>query len=99
MAYRPLADSCVLMFLCSSLLQISVGFTPVNEHVMLERLKLTLCFISLIAVCPYRDVRLEGKEMFMFYAKLDSIVWQFPHATHSSVTGTDGDGYDRVMYA
>ena len=85
----------------SSRLQSSVvGVTPVDERVMVLRLKHTLGFMSLVAVyAPTETSELEEKEMF--YAKLDSVVDQCPsHDTlvvlgdFNAVTGTERAGYE-----
>ena len=85
----------------SSRLQSSVvGVTPVDERILLLRLKHTLGFISLIAVyAPTEVYELEEKEVF--YAKLDSVVDQCsPRDTlvvlgdFNGVTGTDRAGYE-----
>ena len=85
----------------SSRLQPSViGVTPVDERVMLVRLKHTLGFISLIAVyAPTEMSELEEKEMF--YAKLESVVDQCPSrdtlivlGDFNAVTGTERAGYE-----
>ncbi len=68
--------------------------TPIDERIMLLRLKHTLGFMSLVAVYPPTETsELEEKEMF--YAKLDSIVDQCPSrdtlvvlGDFNAVTGT-----------
>ena len=88
----------------SSRLQSSVvGVTPVDERMMLVRLKHTLGFISLIAVyAPTEMSELEEKEMF--YAKLNSIVDQCaPWDTlivlgdFNAVSGTERVGYEMCV--
>ena len=85
----------------SSRLQPSVvGVTPVDERIMLVRLKHTLGFMSLVAVyAPTEMSDLEEKEMF--YAKLDSVVDQCPSrdtlivlGDFNAVTGTERAGYE-----
>ena len=85
----------------SSRLQSSVvGVTPVDERIMLVRLKHTLGFMSLIAVyAPTEMSEFEEKEMF--YAKLDSVVDQCPSrdtlvvlGDFNAVTGTERAGYE-----
>ena len=74
--------------------------TPVDERIMLVRLKHSLGFISLVAVyAPTETSDLEEKEMF--YAKLDSIVDQCPSrdtllvlGDFNAVSGTLRDGYE-----
>ncbi len=72
----------------SSRLQSSmVGVTPVNERIMLLRLKHTLGFMSLMAVYAHTETSvLEEK---MFYAKLDySRSVTLPRHTFSWTTST-----------
>ena len=77
-----------------------VGVTPVDERLLLVRMKHSLGFISLVAVYAPTEVRdLEEKELF--YAKLDSIVEQCPPGDtlivlgdFNAVTGTDRTGYE-----
>ncbi len=67
---------------------------------MLDRLKHTFGFISLIAVyAPTETSELEEKEMF--YAKIDSVVEQCPSrdtlivlGDFNAVTGTERAGYE-----
>ena len=74
--------------------------TPVDERIMLVRLKHTLGFISLVAVyAPTEKSKLGNKEMF--YTKLESILDQCPPGDtllvlgdFNAVTGTQRDGYE-----
>ena len=73
--------------------------TPIDERIMLVRLKHSLGFISLIAVyAPTEMSDLEEKDLF--YTKLDSVVDQCPSrdtllvlGDFNAVTGTDREGY------
>ena len=77
-----------------------VGVTPVDERIMLLRLKHTVGFMSMVAVyAPTETSGLEEKEMF--YAKLDSVVEQCPSrdtlivlGDFNAVTGTERAGYE-----
>ncbi len=77
-----------------------IKVTPVDERIMLVRLKHSLGFISLVAVyAPTENSNLEEKDMF--YAKLDSIADQCPPGDtllvlgdFNAVSGTLRDGYE-----
>ena len=85
----------------SSRLQSSVvRVTPVDERIMLVRLRHTLGFISLIAVYAPTEVSVP-EEKDLFYAKLDSVVEQCPSrdslivlGDFNAVTGTERAGYE-----
>ena len=74
--------------------------TPIDERILLVRVKHSVGFISLVAVyAPTEGGGLEEKEMF--YAKLDSVVAQCPPGDtlmvmgdFNAVTGTDREGYE-----
>ena len=77
--------------------------TPVDERIMLVRLKHSLGFISLVAVYAPTEVS-EFEEKEMFYAKLDSIIDQCPSGDtlmvlgdFNAVTGTLRDGYETCV--
>ena len=77
-----------------------VGVTPVDERIMLLRMKHTLGFVSIIAVYAPTEMR-ELAEKEMFYAKLDSVVSQCPRrdtvlvmGDFNAVTGTERAGYE-----
>ena len=89
----------ILNHLCPAVVRV----TPVDERIMVVRMKHTLGFISLIAVyAPTEMGSLDSKEMF--YAKLDSITDQCPRGDilivlgdFNAVTGSERDGYEACV--
>ena len=90
----------VAIGMSSRLLLSVVEVTPVDERIMLLRLKHSLGFMSVVAVyAPTEVCETEGKEMF--YAKLDYVLDQYPHLDTlivlgdlNAVTGTERAGYE-----
>ena len=74
--------------------------TPVDECIMLVRLKHTLGFLSLVAVyAPFERSTLRDKEIF--YTKSESVLHQCPSGDtllvlgdFNAVTGIQRDGYE-----
>ena len=89
----------ILNHLCPAVVRV----TPVDERIMVVRMKHTLGFISLIAVyAPTEMGSLDSKEMF--YAKLDSVTDQCPRGDilivlgdFNAVTGSERDGYEACV--
>ena len=77
--------------------------TPVDEHIMVMRLKLSFGFMSLIAVYAPIDIcKLDVKEMF--YAKLASVTDSCPRrdirivlGDFNAVSGCERAGYEMSL--